>query len=383
MVACTNSEKADLLNASFINVAIPELSMEDIPETPCDVCPDELLCTEEEVYNILRTLDVSKSNGHDDISARMLKETALSMTSIVTQLFNISIKLGELPDEWKVARVSPIPKSGKSSDPTNYRPISLLSILSKLLEKHMRDLLIHHFQSFYPLSAQQWGFTQGKSTTGALLAATDHWHNLLDAGLEICTVFFDYSKAFDTVPHRCLLQKLESINVHPLILRWTSHYLYGRSQYVCVGGASSCLKPVLSGVPQGSVLGPILFIFYINDIMNVQLLAGTMSLYADDIMFYRIIRSATDYHALQIDIDSLCCWTDRNLLTFNAKKCKYMLISRKKQPTLPSSPITIKGASLECVSSYKYLGVWLTSTLSWSLQVTELCKKARRQLGIL
>ena len=141
--------------------------------------------------------------------------------------------------------------------------------------------------------------------------------------------------------------------------------------YVCVEDSSSCLIPVLSGVPQGSVLGPILFIFYINDIMNVQLLAGTMSLYADDVMFYRIIRSATDYHALQIDIDSLCRWTDRNLLTFNANKCKYMLISRKKQQTLPSSPIAIKGASLKCVNSYKYLGVWLTSTLSWSLQVTE------------
>ena len=109
-------------------------------------------------------------------------------------------------------------------------------------------------------------------------------------------------------------------------------------------------------------MGPILFTFYINDIMNVQLLAGTMSLYADDIMFYCIIRSATDYHALPIDIDSLCCWTDRNLLTFNANKCKYMVISRKKRQTLPTSPITIKDASLECVSSYKYLGVWLTST---------------------
>ena len=255
------------------------------------------------------------SNGHDDISARTLKETALSMTSIVTQLFNISVRLGEIPDEWKVARVSPIPKSGKSSDPANYRPISLLSILSKLLEKHMRGLLIHHLQSFCPVSAQQWGFTQGKSTIGALLAATDHWHNLLDSGLEICTIFFDYSKAFDTVPHRCLLQKLESVNVHPLILRWITHYLYRRSQYVCVGGSSSDLQPVLSGVPQGSVLGPILFIFYINDIMSIQLMAGTMSLYADDIMFYRIIRSTMDYLALQIDIDSLCCWTDRNLLT--------------------------------------------------------------------
>ena len=152
---------------------------------------------------------------------------------------------------------------------------------------------------------------------------------------------------------------------------------------VCVGGSSSNLQPVLSGVPQGSVLGPVLFIFYINDITNVQLMAGTMSLCADDIMFYRVIRSAIDYQALQIDIDSLCCWTDSNLLTFNAIKCKYMIVSRKKQPTLPSSPITIKAASLEHVSSYKYLGVWLTSTLNWSLQVTEVCKKARGQLEML
>ena len=117
--------------------------------------------------------------------------------------------------------------------------------------------------------------------------------------------------------------------------------------------------------------------------MSVQLMAGTMSLYADDVMFYRIIRSAIDYHTLQIDIDSLCRWTDSNLLTFNATKCKYMIVSRKKQPTHPSTPIMIKGTSLECVTSYKYLGVWLTSTLNWSLQVMEVCKKARQQLGAL
>ena len=276
-----------------------------------------------------------------------------------------------------------IPKSSKSFDPTNYRSISLLSILSKLLEKHMRGLLIHHLQTHCPLSAQQWGFTQGKSTIGALLAATDHWHNLLDSGLEICTVFFDYSKAFDTVPHRRLLQKLESIDIHPLILRWIAHYLYGRSQYVCVGGSSSDLQPVLSGVPQCSVLGPILFIFYINDITSVQLMDGTMSLYADDIMLYRPIYSAIDYHALQIDIDSLCQWTDNNLLTFNAIKCKYMIVSRTKQLTLPITPIMIKDSSLERVDTYKYLGVWLSTTLNWSLQVTEVCKKARRYLGML
>ena len=156
---------------------------------------------------------------------------------------------------------------------------------------------------------------------------------MLDADFEICTVFFDYSKAFDTVPHQPLLVKLQSVNVHPCILKLIGSYLYGRSQYVCVGGATSELHPVILGVPQGSVLGPLLFNFYINDISLVPLTAGTMSLYADNVMLYHLIRSQIDFLALQVDVDSLCIWTDENHLNFNSVKCKYMVISRKRQPT--------------------------------------------------
>ena len=148
------------------------------------------------------------------------------------------------------------------------------------------------------------------------MATTDHWHYLLDSGLEIGDLYC-------FLPHRCSLQKLESINIHPLILRWITHYLYGRSQHDCVGGSSSDLQPVLCGVPQGSVLGPVLFIFYIND-MSIQLMAGTMSLYADDIMFCCIILLAIGYH-MSVSI-ALCHWTASNLLTFNATKCKYMIL---------------------------------------------------------
>ena len=150
--------------------------MADLPEAVPHECPDNLMCTEDEVHELLCSLDPTKANGHDDISTRMLKETALSITPAVTQLFNISIRLGELPDEWKIARVTPIPKSRDHSVPGNYRPISLLSVLSKLLEMHIRNLLIDHLKDHYPLSAHQWGFTQGKSTTGALLDTTDQWH---------------------------------------------------------------------------------------------------------------------------------------------------------------------------------------------------------------
>ena len=207
---------------------------------------------------------------------------------------------------------------------------------------------------------------------------------MLDAGFEICTVFFDYSKAFDTVPHQPLLVKLQSVNVHPCILKWIGSYSCRRSQYVCVGGAVSELHPVISGVPPGSVLGPLLLNFYINnDISLVPLTAGTMSLYADDIMLYRLIRSQIHFLALQVDVDSLCIWTDENHLNFNCVKCKYMVISRKRQPTLPPSPIVINNTPLARVESYKYLGVWITSTLNWSLQVEEVFKKARHQIGFL
>ena len=163
----------------------------------------------------------------------MLKETALSITSAVTKLFNTSIRLGVIPSEWKTARVTPIPKGTTSSDPANYRPISLLSVLSKLLEIHIRNVLLDHFRRHYPLCDIQWGFTKGKSTTGALLAATDQWHQMLDDGLEICTVFFDYSKAFDSVPHRVLLAKLQSVNVHPHIFKWIASYLWENPICVC------------------------------------------------------------------------------------------------------------------------------------------------------
>ena len=152
---------------------------------------------------------------------------------------------------------------------------------------------------------------------------------------------------------------------------------------MCVGGASSQLQSVVSGVPQGSVLDPLLFNFYINNIALVPLTAGTMSLYADDVMLYRLIRSQSDSLALQFDVDSLCVWTDEHCLNLNTVKCKYMVISRKRQPTLPSSLIVVNCSPLARVESYKYFGVWITSSLNWSLQVEEVCKKAKRQIGFL
>ena len=386
-IASSGLDKANLLNITFTNHynhSVPELSISDLPEVVPTDCPDDFLCSEDEVYELLRTLDTTKSSGDDDISARMLKETALSITPVVTQLFNyISLKLGEIPEEWKIARVSPIPKSHNKSDPGSYHPNSLLSVLSKLLEKHMRNLLIDHFAVFHPLS-QQWGFTHGKSTTGALLATTDNWHRLLDTGLDICAVFFDFSKAFDTVPHRPPLQKLKDLNVHSHILKWLTHYLSFRHQYICVNSSSSDILPVYSGVPQGSVLGPLLFIVFVNNITMIPLSDGTMSLYADDILLYHPIYTSADYHDLQGDVNNLCSWTDGNNLKFNATKCKYMIMNlERNSPSYLTLPPRINNCCLERVNSYKYLGVWITSTLNWSTHISEICTRARRQAGII
>ena len=251
------------------------------------------------------------------------------------------------------------------------------------MERHIRNTLLDHLTLYSPISAQQWGFSRGKSATGALLAATDQWHQWLDSGTDICAVFFDYRKAFDSVPHKPLLEKLKATNINPYLLRWITAYLTSRVQYVCVNGASSNSLPVSSGVPQGSIIGPLLFIFYVNDISSISLSNGTLSLFADDVLLYRSIQKPVDYQHLQIDIDNLCEWTDDNHLQLNRTKCKFMVISRKRQPILPSQPLTVNHSQLERVYSYKYLGVWLTSTLNWSTQITENNKKARSQLGII
>ena len=216
----------------------------------------------------------------------MLKSTTTCIAPAITTLFNMSLTQGRLPAEWKLARIMPIPKSQEKSDPANYRPISLLSILSKLLEKHVHSYLLDYLHSCSPLSTNQWGFSRGKSTTSALLAATYAWHQALDAGNDVCCVFLDLSKAFDKVPHVPLLHKLADIGINPHVLNWLQDYLCQRSQYVVVNGECSTTSNVSSGVPQGSVLGPLLFIIYMDGISKIPLHEGSHLLYADDILLY-------------------------------------------------------------------------------------------------
>ena len=198
---------------------------------------------------------------------------------------------------------------------------------------------------------------------------------LLIMAMKCAWSFFDVSKAFDTVPHVPLLETLQNQNVNEYLLRWIKSYLLNRSQYVAVEGHDSSTLPVVSGVPQGSVLGPLLFISYINDVTSVVSSESELNLFADDIALYRIIKSPADYDQLQIDIDSVSSFISGKHLKFNARKCRQMLVSRKTKYSLTQPPLTVDGTPLTVVTEYKYLGVTIVSDLSWSSHITNICTK--------
>ena len=218
----------------------------------------------------------------------------------------------------------------------------------------------------------------------ALIKCTDDWFRALENGKEVCAIFFDFRKAFDSVPHQILLQKLSSLGLDEYLLAWLHDYLCNRTQSVVVDGAESDTVPVLSGVPQGSVLGPLLFLIYINDLPNAAIHpSAIVNLFADDVLLYHTVSNISDYLIVQESINSVEQWSSSNYLSLNTLKCKCMLISRKKQPLQPVHPLLLNGDVLERVDNYKYLGILLTHDLSWSPHISAICAKARRIVGLI
>ena len=304
-----------------------------------------------------------------------------AITPTVTHLFNLSLNSCTVPEAWKTSSVVPIPKTHRPSDnPIDYRPISLLSTVSKLLEKHVYKLLWQHLNANGLVSDSQWGFCPGKSTVTALLSTFHAIFQLLGKGSDVCLIFFDLRKAFDSVPHAALLQHLKDIGLNLHIPQWISSYLCCRKQYGVVDGASSSTTSIPSGVLQGSVLGPLLFLTYINCVADLGFFDGTLiSMYADDILLWKPIKCSNDYVYLQTDINNISNCIKSLYLSLNSSKCKYIIVSRKRQPTLPSSGLCLNGEALEHVRSYRYLGILVTETLTWSEHIQQLCSKASRK----
>ena len=350
-----------------------------IPSSNCPPTLSSLSCSEEDVRLLITSLPSKTSSGPDNISSQMLKGTIDSVSPQLVALFNQSLSSGCIPSDWKISNVTPIFKAGDPKLVSNYRPISLLSLPSKLLERFIHNSLLDYILSNSLLSSNQFGFRPGSSTQEALLTATTDWHSFLDSHSDVAAVFFDLSKAFDSIPHEGILDSLRHVGVHGPLLKWFSSYLSDRQQRVVLDGQRSPLIKISSGVPQGSILGPLLFIIYMDHISNVTLSPKTrIILYADDILLYAPI---TAKFSLQSDIDAISSWISSAGLSLNLSKTKFLVLSRKRCP--PSLSLRVAGSSIVQVTSFKYLGVTISSNLSWRSHINNVCSKAKRQVGFL
>ena len=333
------------------------------------------------VLKLLQNININKATGPDGIPGRLLKICAEELASVFRLLFQASLDQGELPKDWKMASVVPLFKKGDKTKAENYRPVSLTSISCKLLEHIVHSNIMDHLDKFNLLNDCQHGFRQKRSCVTQLIATLDDFSNCLNNRGQIDAILLDFSKAFDKVDHEGLLLKLEQLGICKSLLSWSRSFLSGRYQKVIVEGFESNSNPVLSGVPQGTVLGPLFFLIYINDITD-NLSPGTIiRLFADDSLLYREIKSKEDVFILQRDLDTLQKWEVTWKMEFHPDKCKLLRITNKIRPIVSQNEIHT--VNLEETSAAKYLGVTVDGKLKWKEHYNAVCKKANKILAFL
>ena len=369
-------EKAEVLNNFFTSVFTKE-DKDNIPIFKPNI--ENLIydfnVTKDDMYKALNSLKVNKSPGPDGIHPRILKELANELSEPLSFLFNNSLSKGKIPSDWKIAEVRPIFKKGTKSNPGNYRPVSLTSVVCKIFEGFVRDKLFKHLIENNLLSKEQFGFCAGRSCITQLLNTIFDWLCHIDEDVPVDAIYLDFKKAFDTVPHERLLTKLHGYGIRGNIFNWVKDFLSNRSQYVTINDQSSTSSEVTSGVPQGSVLGPTLFIYFINDLPTV--VSVFLKIFADDTKIYYPIRSLLDRDVLQQTIECLVEWSKIWQLEFNGGKCKVLHIG-KHNPNY-SYFISEDGVrkELESILSEKDLGVHVDPLLSFNDHINSVVKKAR------
>ena len=293
------------------------------------------------------------------------------------------VDAGIVPQAWKHANISPIFKKGSKRNPGNYRPVSLTSICCKILESIIRKRIVDHMTKHNMFTEHQHGFMKRRSCTTQLLQVLETWTECLDQGQCIDVVYFDFQKAFDTVCHKRLITKLVHYGIGGNILSWIKSFLTGRQQCVTVNGVSSAPIHVTSGVPQGSVLGLVLFIIFINDLPNA--VQGCLKLFADDTKLFRTVVSTPDCEDLQADINAMEDWSNKWLLKFHPQKCKVMRIGNQ-HPNYQYSMLGHNQGSkttLDFTESEKDLGVNVDNTLSFRDHVKKIVAKANQTTGFI
>lgn len=339
----------------------------------------EVSVTEDHVLQTLLKLKPDKSPGPDNIHPMFLRETAYNIALPLTLIFRKSLDEGVLPEEWKCANITPIHKKGLRSEAENYRPISLTSAVCKVLETIIKKQMTTYLDSEGIITNHQHGFVRGRSCLTNLLYVFEDWTSNLDEGYGVDVIYLDYKKAFDTVPHKRLVNKLEHLGFAGGLLNWLKAFLINRTMRVVVNGSFSAWAVVLSGVPQGSVLGPLLFLLFVNELPDW--IKNNICMFADDTKIWTRLTNPTDAESLQKDLDSLSTWSARWQLKFNPEKCKLMHIGHKQDTKYTIRQDNINW-NIQEVSEERDLGVLTTCTLKVTRQCQEAVLKANRILGM-
>ena len=373
-------QKAEVLNKFFASVFtqedlshIPDFNRENV-----DIL-DNIVITEKQVFEKLSKLNPNKAQGPDNIHPRFLKETSKVISKPLAILFNRSLLERHLPSEWKDGNISPIFKKGNKSSPSNYRPVSLTSVVCKLMETILRDSLIKHMTPHF--TDCQHGFLSGRSCITQLLDCLSDWTQFLENGSAVDAIYLDFAKAFDCVPHQRLLKKLEGYGVREHFLGWIKDFLENRRQRVVINGEASDWRPVTSGIPQGSVLGPILFICYVNDMPEA--VQGMIKIFADDTKIYSEVDNIDMQNKLQNDLESLQEWANTWQMRFNASKCKCLHLggtNKKFSYTMSEKGNTV---TLEETTCEKDLGVNIDPELKFTQHCVKVANKASQIVGMI
>ena len=376
--------KATAFNAFFLSASNLDDSQAELPDsinvfmgglenihvTFTDIC-DQISC-----------LNTSKSYGPDLVSPRFLKEGGEKLSHSLTKLINMSLKLCKVPKLWKHANVTPIHKKESPSLCTNYRPISLLSVVGKIMEKVVFKYVFNHFKDNFIISLFQSGFIPGMSTVTQLIEMYHAFSKTVDDGKEIRVVFLDITKAFDRVWHKGLIYKLQKCGIKGPLLLWFVDYLNERTQRVVINGQTSDWGTINAGVPQGSVLGPLLFLIYINDITNIVRNCH-IRLFADDTcLFIEVDNRRETANCVNDDLNAIATWSNQWLVSFSATKTKSLTISHKKD-SFQNPALKFMGKPIEEVSSHTYLGLRFSKDLKWKAHISDIALKTRKKLNIM
>lgn len=329
-----------------------------------------------DVYLHLNSLDINKGPGPDGIPPAFLKHCSFILARPLHLIFNLSLSLGILPEFWKVSYLTPIYKTGDRDLVINYRPISILNTIPKVFENILSKYLTAELSSLIIIN--QFGFMAGRSTELNLLTYVDFLSSALERGSQVHAIYTDFSKAFDRVNHVVLLSKLSGMGVGGPMLDWIESYLTGRSQIVKFNNFKSQNIPVPSGVPQGSHLGPLLFILFVNDLWSC-FEHSQFLLFADDLKLYMEVSSSDDCLRLQSDIDRLASWCSANGMDLNASKCYSILFHRSRAAV--EYPYYINNNILLNVPEIRDLGILVNSRLSFTTHIERSISKSLKLLG--